>query len=129
MRNRVRVHIVAGMTVMAFSALPGASGPARPVSLDPTAAAASTRDILKDRADTEKWLKDDPTSYLATIDRRDFGDKSMLTVGRAVDNDVRIDDRRLESHDRHHLVVVELAENIPDIIMGRQRALFLGRGF
>ena len=47
--------------------------------------------IEKDRAETEAWLKSDPTSYLATIDRKDFLSKTTLTVGRAADNDVRID--------------------------------------
>jgi len=46
----------------------------------------------KDRADTEEWLKSSPTSYLATIQRRDFGDRASLTVGSAAGNDVRIDD-------------------------------------
>jgi len=61
-------------------------GPARPPLL------ACIGDIVKDRADTEKWLKEDRTSYLATVDRRDFGGKKTLTLGRAADNDIRIDD-------------------------------------
>jgi uncharacterized protein (DUF1684 family) len=51
-----------------------------------------TAAIRKDRADTEQWLKSAPTSYLATVQRRDFGDRSTLLVGRAPGNDVRIDD-------------------------------------
>lgn len=46
----------------------------------------------KDRADTEDWLKTSPTSYLATIQRRDFEGRASLTVGSASGNDVRIDD-------------------------------------
>jgi uncharacterized protein (DUF1684 family) len=46
----------------------------------------------KDRADTEGWLKTSPTSYLATILRRDFQDRASLTVGSAPGNDVRIED-------------------------------------
>jgi uncharacterized protein (DUF1684 family) len=63
-----------------------------------TAADAALRDIQKDREDTEKWLKSDRTSYLAAIGRRDFGDRKTLTVGRAVDNDVRIDDPAVSPH-------------------------------
>jgi uncharacterized protein (DUF1684 family) len=46
----------------------------------------------KDRVDTDEWLKTSPTSYLATIQRRDFGDHASLTVGGAPGNDVRIED-------------------------------------
>ena len=59
-----------------------------------TAAEADTllKFYAKDRADTEEWLKTSPTSYLATIMRRDFGNGSSLTVGSAAGNDVRIED-------------------------------------
>jgi hypothetical protein len=80
--------------VIALSAV----SPARPVKLTPTAAKAAVKAIGKDRADTEKWLRSDPTSYLAAVDRRDFEDKKTLTVGRAVDNDVRIDDATVAAH-------------------------------
>ncbi len=92
-----------------------AAVPARPVTLSPAAAAAVLKDIEKDRADTQKWLQSDPTSYLATIDRRDFEQKKTLTVGRAPDNDVRIDDAAVTAHqirvtlegDRFHVVAVD----------------------
>lgn len=59
-----------------------------------TAAEADTllRLYAKDRSDTREWLKSSPTSYLATVQRRDFQDRSSLTVGSAADNDVRIED-------------------------------------
>ena len=76
----------------------GAASPARPARLTPASAQAAIKDIQKDRADTEKWLRDDPTSYLATIDRLDFEGRKTLTVGRAADNDVRIDDATVASH-------------------------------
>ena len=58
-----------------------------------TAAEADTllRSYAKDRAETEDWLKSSPTSYLATILRRDFEDRASLTVGSAPGNDVRIE--------------------------------------
>ncbi len=59
-----------------------------------SAAEADTllRSYAKDRAETEEWLKSSPTSYLATVLRRDFEGRVSLTVGSAPGNDVRIDD-------------------------------------
>ena len=74
------------------------AAPARPVTLSPTEKAAVLKEIEKDRVDTQKWLQSDPTSYLATIDRRDFEQKKTLTVGRAADNDLRIDDPAVSAH-------------------------------
>ena len=78
---------------------------ARPVKLSATEVAAVLKDIEKDRSDTQKWLQSDPTSYLATIDRRDFEQKKTLSVGRAADNDMRIDDAAVSAH--HLKVTVE----------------------
>ena len=51
-----------------------AATPAQPVKLSAAAAATVLKEIEKDRTDTQKWLQSDPTSYLATIDRRDFAE-------------------------------------------------------
>ena len=60
-------------------------------SSSPKAAAEAVITALqKDRADSEKWLRSDATSYLATIARKDFGDRKTLTIGRAADNDVGV---------------------------------------
>jgi len=61
-------------------------------------AAAAIKTIAKDRTDTENWLRSDPSSYLAAIDRRDFGARKTLAVGRAADNDVRLDDQAVSAH-------------------------------
>lgn len=63
-----------------------------------TAADADTllQFYAKDRAETEEWLKSAPTSYLATILRQDFGDRTSLTVGSAPGSDVRIEDAGVE---------------------------------
>jgi hypothetical protein len=74
------------------------AAPARPVMLSPSAAAVVLKEIAKDRADTQQWLKSDPSSYLATVDRRDFETRTTLTVGRAADNDLRIDDGEVSAH-------------------------------
>jgi uncharacterized protein (DUF1684 family) len=62
--------------------------PAGPVRVTPAEAESLTQAILRDRADTEQWLKSGETSYLATVQRVDFGAKRTLTVGRDPDNDV-----------------------------------------
>src|SRR5262245_45073495 len=74
-----------------------------PLAQAPAAAArapgpmdAATRDSLialiqKDRADTERWLKSDPTSYLAAVRRLDFDDRARLSVGSAAGNDLRLE--------------------------------------
>ena len=82
-----------------------AAEPARPVKLEKAAADAVMKEIQKDRTDTEEWLKSGITSYLATVDRQDFGAKKTLTVGRTADNDLRIDDSEVRPH--HLKVTVE----------------------
>jgi uncharacterized protein (DUF1684 family) len=71
-----------------------------------SAAEADTllKSYAKDRADTEQWLKTSPTSYLATVQRRDFGNSTSLTVGSAAGNDVRIEDPGVKA--RHLRVTV-----------------------
>ena len=93
-RSRALLPIV----IVAALAEPRAIGPAPPVQLSKTAAAAVIAALQKDRADSEKWLRSDVTSYLATIARRDFGDKKTLTIGRAADNDVRVDAPGIAPH-------------------------------
>ena len=86
-----------------------------PVKLDKTAAEAVVKAIEKDRAETREWLRSNPRSYLAAIDRIDFGTKSALTVGRADDNDVRLSAADIEPHhlrvtvdgDRFHVEALE----------------------
>ena len=99
--SMIRSLLLAGV----LGAVVFAAEPARPVKLEKPAAEAIVKEILKERADTEAWLKGDITSYLATVDRTDFGTKKTLTVGRAADNDVRIDDPEVSAH--HLRVTVE----------------------
>jgi len=81
---------------------PAAPGPVR---LTADQAAVITRRIAEQRAEAERALRSSPTSYLATVARHDFGDLSRLTVGRAADNDVRLEDAAVLPH--HLEVVVE----------------------
>ena len=74
------------------------AAPAGPFKLSPTAAESVVTAIRKDRDDTRAWLRDSLTSYLATIARVDFGSRTMLTVGRSPDNDVRLEGEGIADH-------------------------------
>jgi len=85
----------------ARTARPGAAPPvsyARPVQLPKVAADTLTAALLKDRAETEQWLKSGATSYLATVQRVDFGARTSVTLGSAAGNDVRIADPAVAAH-------------------------------
>lgn len=82
---------------------------AAPPAVGPVRLSAGAADSLraaaeKDRAETQDWLKTSRTSYLATVQRRDFEGKPALTVGREPGNDVRVDDAQLKP--RHLRVTV-----------------------
>ncbi|HEY6554798.1 MAG TPA: DUF1684 domain-containing protein [Vicinamibacteria bacterium] len=81
---------------LADSAAEGAvaprAGAKRPPGMSAVEADTLLRSYAKDRAETEAWLKSSPTSYLATILRKDFENRPSLTVGSDAENDVRIDD-------------------------------------
>jgi uncharacterized protein (DUF1684 family) len=79
--------------------------PAVPVRLDPAAADTVRAAIEKDRKDTLDWLEGEPTSYLATILRRDFEERPSLVVGSGPDADVRIADPEIQA--RHLRVSVD----------------------
>jgi uncharacterized protein (DUF1684 family) len=82
-----------------------AAAPVGPYKLSPAAAESVVVAIQKDRDDTRAWLRDSLTSYLATIARVDFGHRTVLTVGRAPGNDVRLDGEGVADH--HLQVSVE----------------------
>ena len=88
------VLLLAGLlTVSAASGIAATRGVAKvPSGMSAAEADTLLRSYAKDRAETEKWLKSSPTSYLATILRHDFADRASLTLGSAPGNDVRIDD-------------------------------------
>lgn len=98
---------------------------AAPRAADPVRLPARAADSLraaaqKDRAETQDWLKTNKTSYLATIQRRDFENKTALTAGRAPGNDVRVDDPALMPR---HLRVTVIGDSF------RVEALDLGATF
>jgi uncharacterized protein len=97
MRSLHGLPAAAALVSLALAVVLAAAAPG-PVTLSPTERAALVKELEKDRADTEHWLQSDITSYLATIDRRDFEQRTTLTVGRAPDNDVRVDDPAFTAH-------------------------------
>jgi len=113
MRNRL-LALVGCALAMAWQTM-FAAAPAQPVKLSSADTAKVLKEIEQDRIDTQKWLQSDPTSYLATIDRRDFEQQKTVSVGRAADNDLRIDDGDVLAHhvkvtvdgDRFHVVAVD----------------------
>ena len=75
-----------------------------PVQVSAAEADTLLRYYAKDRADTEEWLKSSPTSYLATIERKDFENRSTLTVGSGPGVDVLLSDPGIRP--RHVQVIV-----------------------
>lgn len=94
--------------------------PAGAAALTSSATDSIRKSIEKDRAETEEWLRSKPTSYLATIVRRDFGSRRSLTLGRAPGNNVRIDDPAIKPR---HLKVTVVGDSF------RVEALAPGAGF
>jgi uncharacterized protein len=90
---------------LATGVLAAGNGPARPVSLSAGVASAVVKAIETERTQAAETLRTSPTSYLATIGRTDFGNKQALSVGRAADNDVRLEAAGIASH--HLSVTVE----------------------
>lgn len=93
------------ITTLALLVRAGAPVPASPVTLAPAERDSLTRALVAERAETQEWLKSSPTSYLAAVQRVDFGKAGALTLGRAADNSVRVDDPEMPEH--AVMVVVE----------------------
>src|SRR5262249_40268843 len=84
--------LFAALTFLPVGTSRPAGAPAQPVRLTQAEADSLTRVIEKDREDTRQWLKGAATSYLATVARTDFGEKTTMTVGSAAGSDLRIED-------------------------------------
>ena len=74
----------------------------RPVALTADEALKTAVEIRRRQEEAARWLREDPGSYLATVERHDFQHRSSLTVGRDTASDVRIDDPAIAPR---HLVV------------------------
>ena len=120
MKSRTRLWLVWTLALATVAPLavqvspaPGARRVSRVIAASPAINSAAEAESLKagylrDRQETLDFLKSSPTSYLATIRRRDFEGRTTLTVGRAIDNDLRIDDPAIEPH---HLRVTVLGDS------------------
>ncbi len=98
MKKGLSVFLFLGVLLPASCTLFQPGSPARPVRLNKDAAEKVIKEIEKDRADTNEWLRSSPTSYLAAVDRIAFNEKKTLTVGQAEDNDLRLSAAGIESH-------------------------------
>ena len=102
---RVVAPLMLTLALIAVATAPVAAGrrPVLPPATGPEPLTESQADSLEqaiqlDRTRTEEWLKNGPNSYLATVNRVDFGDATRLVVGSAADCDVRIDDPAMPPH-------------------------------
>ena len=105
-----------GSLALAFIAclgLSACSSEKKPVAGKAEVLSVSQSDSLlrfyaKDRTETEDWLRSSPTSYFATVLRRDFGDAPSLMVGSAPGSDVKLEDSAVKPH---HLRVTVMGDS------------------
>ncbi|MBN2338898.1 MAG: DUF1684 domain-containing protein [Acidobacteria bacterium] len=100
-------HLVLVLAVLALAgcARSGREPAAQPVRLDAPSAQSVIGEIERERAETLEWLRASPRSYLAAVDRVDFGGKGSLTVGSDPATDLTLDDPEIRPH--HLRVTVE----------------------
>jgi uncharacterized protein (DUF1684 family) len=105
---RALKRLLLGVLIVVAASCGRSGAPGSSTRTAPPLTAAEKDSLLafytKDRAETEEWLKGKPTSYLATVERKDFDGRTTLTVGRAAGHDVRIDDPEIKP--RHLSVTV-----------------------
>ena len=112
--DRFRASFALAVTLLVFAVLPAGAAnvarsakrptPKRPPGMSVVQADTLLKAYAKDRTETREWLKTSPTSYLATILRKDFEKRTSLTVGSAAASDVRIVDPAVKP--RHLRVTV-----------------------
>ena len=88
---------LAHLALLALLAAP-ATQPAQPMRVPPQAVEALMKAIYQDRERAETWLRTDSQSYLAAVQREEFAGRTSLTIGRAPDSDLRIDDPLILPH-------------------------------
>jgi len=86
------------LVVTVLLATPGVFVPAGPVSYPSAMAEAVIQSIYRGRERTEEWFHTNPESFLAAIQRRDFAERTSLTIGTAEDCDLQIDDGLFRPH-------------------------------
>ena len=98
---------VVSLALLAVLAAPAVK-PALPVKYPPSTAATAIKTVYRDRQNAEGWLRENSQSYLAAVQRKEFAAKPTLTVGRAPDCDIRIDDGIIRPH---HLQVTVVGDS------------------
>ena len=94
----MRYAVLAWLVVLAASCGRSAGPAGKPEQLSKAAADSLLKAYAKDRADTQSWLRDSTTSYLATVERHDFGDSTSVTIGSGPGNSVQIVDPDVRPH-------------------------------
>ena len=125
--SRRIVLVLAAATALAPSG--GRFAAAALPAADPTAATIAQRDsiiaaIERDRKETQKWLQQAPTSYLAAVRRIEFEERATLTVGRAAGNDLRVQDSSLAEH---HLRVTVVGDSFHVAAVDPQATFTIGQ--
>lgn len=72
--------------------------PARAPAYPPSTAEAIIQGIYRDRARSEEWFHTNTQSFLAAVQRKDFGERASLTIGSAEDCDLRVNDGLFRPH-------------------------------
>jgi uncharacterized protein (DUF1684 family) len=75
-----------------------AIAPIRPQVLSAAETDSIAKAFAAARAEADSELRDGPTSYLAAIQRVDFGAATRLVIGRDADCGVRVDDPEMPAH-------------------------------
>lgn len=99
---------LATVLALAAAAAPSATTLPGPATLTHSEADSVRRAIEKEREETRQWLKSGPTSYLATVQRVEYLFRDRLTVGRAPENFVTLDDDAVRPH---HLRVTVVGDS------------------
>jgi len=121
--HRITLALLAALLLPHAAAAAAAPKPAGPATLSRAEADSLKNALLADRRETLKWLSTAPTSYLATVQRRDFEGKPSLTVGRDADNDVRLDDPSVLAH---HLQVTVVDDSFHVAAIGDTTTFTVG---
>jgi len=102
--------LIAALVALSCAAAAPATGaaPADPIVCTPQQADSLRLEIQSNRTQTLDWLKSGANSYLATVQRVDFGGRERLVVGSAADADVRISDSTVAEH---HLSVTVVGDS------------------
>ena len=72
--------------------------PARAPAYPPSTTEAIIEAIYRDRGKSEEWFHTNTQSFLAAVQRKDFGDRTSLMIGSAEDCDLRVADGLFRPH-------------------------------